>query len=114
MLLRKFNIYYRRLEMLFNVFIYEHQIDDYYCLEKKIPHFVVAKIFLRNYSKNKGGMGGKISSLLTVLQCRSEHVYLKKCHWPTCLCNFCGSYYGCCLTMHLPFIQSFGVCLQIN
>ena len=52
------------------------------------------------------------------------------------LCNFCGSYYDCCLTMHIflafvvllnrrtvlflisvycnTVIQSFGVCLQIN
>ena len=21
----------------------------------------------------------------------------------SCSCNYCGSYYGCCLTMHIPF-----------
>ena len=32
---------------------------------------------------------------------RSEHVYLYK--YPTCSRNFCGSYYECCLTMHISF-----------
>ena len=54
---------------------------------------------LRSISKNPNNSRHASRGMQRLIN-RSEHVHLQKSPVPY---NFCGSYYGCCLTMHISF-----------